>query len=85
MTKALNKYISMDPQILGGVPVISGTRIPIERVYHLIKQGESLEILKEQYSWVDEKKLQNVIAYLMKAGLDEFKKKKKTQKVQAAS
>jgi len=82
MTKALNKYISMDPEILGGSPVISGTRIPVDRVYHLIKHGESLDTLKEKYSWVDEKKIQYVIAYLMKVGLDEFKK---AQKIQATS
>lgn len=78
MTKLLNKYITINSKILGGTPVISGTRIPVARVYQLIKQGDSVESLQEQYSWVDKKKIQNTIAYLMKAGLDEFEK---TQKV----
>ena len=82
MTKKLNKYISINPRVVGGEPVISGTRIPVERVYNLIKQGESVEKLKENYPDVSSKKIQYVIAYLMKAGLDEFKK---TQKIQIAS
>ncbi|MDO8619212.1 MAG: DUF433 domain-containing protein [Candidatus Daviesbacteria bacterium] len=77
MPKALKKYISIDKEILGGTPVISGTRIPIERIYELIKQGSTVENLQKDYSWVDKKKIQFVIAYLMEAGLDEYKKTKK--------
>lgn len=77
MPKALKKYISRDKDILGGTPVISGTRIPIERIYELIKQGEPLEKLQADYSWVDKKKIQFVIAYLMEAGLNEYKKVQK--------
>ena len=62
--------------------MISGTRIPVERVYHLIKQGYSVSDLQEEYSWVNKKKIQLAIAYLVKAGLDEFEK---TQKIQAAA
>lgn len=82
MPSKLKKYIVIDPDILGGTPVIAGTRIPVERLYHLIKQGYSVERLQTEYSWVDKKKLQYAIAYLIKAGLDEFEK---TQKVQTAS
>lgn len=74
MSKLLKKYITIDKEILGGTPVISGTRIPIERIFELIKQGYSLENLQNEYSWVDKKKIQFTIAYLMKAGLNEFEK-----------
>ena len=82
MPKALYQYITIDENILGGTPVIAGTRIPVERIYQLIKQGHSIEDLQTEYSWVDKKKLQYAIAYLVKVGLDEFEK---AQKVQAAS
>lgn len=72
----------MDPQILGGEPVIAGTRIPVERVYHLIRQGYSTDTLEREYPHVSPKKIQLVIAYLLKAGLNDFKK---TQKIQATS
>lgn len=77
MTQILKKYITIDEDILGGAPVIAGTRIPIERIYELIKQGSSLEELQTQYPWVDKKKIQFTIACLMKAGLDEFEKAQK--------
>lgn len=80
--KKLQRNIIIDPQILGGTPVIAGTRIPVERVYELIKQGYSLDNLHDEYSWVDKKKIQMTIAYLMESGLNEFKK---TQKIQASS
>ena len=79
MPKALRKYIEINPQILGGAPVITGTRIPVERIYQLIKQGHSVENLQEEYSWVDKKKILYTVAILMKAGLDEFEKTYKTQ------
>jgi len=82
MTSKLKKYIIVDPNILGGTPVIAGTRIPVERLYQLIKQGYSVKKLQAEYSWVDKKRLQYTIAYLVKAGLDEFEK---TQKIQVAS
>ena len=82
MPNKLKKYIAADPNILGGTPVITGTRIPVERVYQLIKQGYSVEKLQTEYSWVDKKKLQHAIAYLIKAGLDEFEK---IQKIQTTS
>ena len=79
MPKTLRKYVEINPQILGGAPVISGTRIPIERIYQLIKQGHSVENLQEEYPWVDKKKILYTVAILMKAGLDEFEKTYKTQ------
>ena len=79
MPKTLRKYVEINPQILGGAPVISGTRIPIERIYQLIKQGHSVENLQEEYPWVDKKKILFTVAILMKAGLDEFEKAHKTQ------
>lgn len=77
MPKALKKYISRDKEILGGTPVIAGTRIPVERIYELIKQGYTVENLQKDYDWVDKKKIQYVIAYLMEVGLNEYKKAEK--------
>jgi len=82
MPKAIKKYVTIDYKVLGGTPVISGTRIPVERISELIKQGHSIENLEEEYPWVDKRKIQYAIAYLMEAGLDEFQK---TQKILVAS
>ena len=81
MPKKLLKYIESKSNVLGGTPVVVGTRIPVERIYQLIKQGNSVENIQADYPWVDRKKIQYTIAYLVKAGLDEFEK---TQKIQAS-
>jgi len=78
MPKALRRYVNINPEILGGTPVIAGTRIPVARVVSLIKQGHTPSDLQKDYPWVDAKKIQYVIAYLMKAGLDAFEKTYKT-------
>lgn len=82
MPKALAKYVDIDPEILGGTPVISGTRIPVVRLLNLVKQGYSSSDLQKDFPWVESKKIRYVIAYLMKAGLDEFEK---AHKISASS
>lgn len=72
MTQTLKKYITIDEDILGGAPVIAGTRIPIERLSELVKQGYTARDLTEAYPHVAPKKIQLLIAYLMEAGLHAF-------------
>lgn len=49
----MTKYIVSDPNIMGGAPVIQGTRIPIEVILHRLKEGNSIEAIHKMYSWVD--------------------------------
>jgi len=79
MPKALSKYIEINPKILGGTPVIAGTRIPIERVFNLVRQGYTTKTLRQEYPHLEPKIIQYLIAYLMEAGLDAFEKNQKTQ------
>lgn len=80
MSTNLKRYIIIDNQILGGTPVIAGTRIPVERIAALVRQGYTTDTLKEEYPHVEATKIQYIISSLMKVGLDEFEK---IQKVQA--
>lgn len=57
----MNEYISSDKSILGGTPVIKGTRIPIERVLFLFKEGYTIEEIQKEYDHVDLKTLEHVI------------------------
>lgn len=74
MSTKLKNYITIDPDILGGTPVISGTRIPVERLLHLVRQGYDTETLKTEFPQIDSKKIQYLSSYLMEAGLDDFEK-----------
>jgi uncharacterized protein (DUF433 family) len=55
------KYIISDPKILSGMPVIKGTRIPIEVILHRLKEGYPLEAIHDMYHWVDMKTLEGAI------------------------
>lgn len=44
----MNKYITQNPEILGGKPTIAGTRMSVESVMELLASGmEIKEIIKE--------------------------------------
>jgi len=55
------KYISSTPDIMGGAPVIAGTRIPIEVILYYLKDGYTLDELQQMYHWVDRKTLEGAI------------------------
>jgi len=55
------KYIVSNPQIMGGAPVIKGTRIPLEVILHRLKEGNSLAAIHTMYSWVDKKTLAGAV------------------------
>jgi uncharacterized protein (DUF433 family) len=57
----MNKYIISNPDIMGGAPVIKGTRIPIEVILHRLKEGNSLAAIHKMYAWVDMKTLTGAI------------------------
>jgi uncharacterized protein (DUF433 family) len=57
----MKKYIISDPNIMGGEPVIAGTRIPIEVILHRLKEGNSLAAIQQMYSWVDLKTLTGAV------------------------
>lgn len=49
----MKKYIITDPNILGGKPVIAGTRIPIDQILLLLKNGFTVEAINEEYPQLD--------------------------------
>lgn len=57
----MRKYIVSDPDILGGKPVIKGTRIPIDQILFLLKDGFTIEAIHEQYPHVSIKTISSAI------------------------
>jgi uncharacterized protein (DUF433 family) len=44
-----DKYVEINPQVMGGEPVIRGTRVPVRDLAQLIELGESRELLREDF------------------------------------
>ncbi len=62
----MSDIIESNPEILGGKPIIKGTRIPVVLIYELIGLKYSItEILKE-YPHLD----RDIILHLLKIGKD---------------
>lgn len=57
----MKQYIISDPEILGGKPVIAGTRIPVDQILHLLKEGFTVEAIHEEYPQVDIKTIAGTV------------------------
>jgi uncharacterized protein (DUF433 family) len=55
-------YISSDPKVLFGKPVVKGTRVPVDLILEKLGKGESIERLLKAYPRVDK---QAIYACLM--------------------
>ncbi len=63
----MSKYITSDPNILGGTPVIADTRIPIKRIIYLFGDGYTVEAIHEEYPHVSIEKINGVINEIAQA------------------
>ncbi len=57
----MHKYIVSDPTIMGGAPVIKGTRVPIETILYLLKDGYPLEIIHDDHPQISLETLSGAI------------------------
>lgn len=57
--------IQTKPNVLGGMPVFRGTRIPIERVMALFVQGYKIKDFKNDYPYlkITKKDIAEIFAY----------------------
>ncbi|MBY0435512.1 MAG: DUF433 domain-containing protein [Cyclobacteriaceae bacterium] len=46
------QIITIDPEILGGTPVFTGTRVPIKNLFDYIETGESIDFFLEDFEGV---------------------------------
>lgn len=56
-----NSVVSIDPEIMGGTPCFSGTRVPIQFLVDYLQEGDTIEAFVDDYPTVSREK---VIAYL---------------------
>lgn len=60
-----NPAIHSDPEILGGVPVFVGTRVPIENLFDYLSAGDSLSDFLRSFPTVSR---EQAVAALEQAG-----------------
>ncbi len=53
--------INIDPEILGGTPVFSGTRVPIKNLFDYLKTGDTIEIFLEDFESVSRNQVIKVL------------------------
>ena len=59
--------IIVNPEILGGKPIIEGTRLSVEHVLELLASGMSNAKIIEAYPELNEENIQVVLAYASRA------------------
>ena len=57
----MKNYIISNPKILGGKPVIAGTRIPVDQILFLLKEGFTVEEINEEYPQLNKKTIEGVV------------------------
>lgn len=64
------EYIHSDPKIVGGKPVIKGTRLSIEFILERLADGWTEPMLLESYPRLTSEALRAVYAYLLEMAKD---------------
>ena len=55
------KVVSIDPEVMGGTPCFTGTRVPVQTLLDYIEGGDSIDEFLEDFPTVTR---QQVIAFL---------------------
>jgi uncharacterized protein (DUF433 family) len=48
-----DRFLEFNPEVQGGEPVIRGTRVPIRGLAKQIQAGETMDVLREEYDYID--------------------------------
>lgn len=68
------KYLHSDPDIMGGLLVIRGTRIPIDTILYRLNDGYTLDEIHGMWSYVDKETLRLAIKEALRLAIDVLNK-----------
>ena len=71
MTVSKDVPISIDPEILSGVPVFSGTRVPVSALLENLEVGVSLDEFLENFPTVTREQVVSVLEHF-RTSLDDI-------------
>lgn len=63
------QVISVDPEVMNGTPVFSGTRVPVESLIAHLKAGETLEDFLEGFPTVTREQAEAFLELALEAAL----------------
>lgn len=63
--------IAMDPKVLGGKPVIRGTRVPVELVLAYLGDGQTVEEIVEAFPGLTAEDVRAAVAFAADVVADE--------------
>ncbi len=66
------EYITSDPKILAGKPIIKGTRLSVEFILNLLAEGWSIEEILENYPILTMESLKAVFAFVAECMREEL-------------
>jgi len=55
--------ITIDPDVMGGVPCIRGLRIPVSMIIRLLASGKSIKEILEDYPELEEEDIYQALEY----------------------
>jgi len=53
----IGKIINIDPGILGGTPVFSGTRVPVKNLFDYLEAGKSIDSFVEDFDTISKEQI----------------------------
>jgi uncharacterized protein (DUF433 family) len=56
-------HIEINPDIMGGTPVIRGTRVPVYTVLRHIERGQSVEQILDELPYLSRKGIEAAVIY----------------------
>lgn len=58
-----DRYVECNPAVMGGEPVISGTRVPVRTLAGLIEMGETPQTLREDYPHIPQEAYETAVLW----------------------
>lgn len=62
----MKSLITQNPEILGGKPIISGTRMSVEIILELLSSGMEIKDILQEYPFLKKEQIQAAINYAAK-------------------
>ena len=64
MNSEATGLITRDPEIMGGIPVFAGTRVPVKTLFDYLEKGYSIDGFLDDFPTVQRAQAQRIVALL---------------------